>query len=221
MNNQEKLLVFLKGNPKAGVDAIVEGTGIHKLQVFKILKALVEKDKSVIMEKEEFGFVYSANIASTNEPKKGKEVASKKGAIMKPVPTKPVKEEETSVPSPSGKDFTKYKLEFDGTKLENLTKGRLAYHIVRLYVEKTKTITLKSLKEIFPDSIVKINAYGLVQDINYARKKSETRDRYFLKPEELIKLKKENKTIAVCNQISKKEIDVIIPIARKLGMKIK
>jgi len=219
MNNQEKLLEFLKGNPKAGVEAIVEGTGVHKLQVFKILKGLVEKDKSVIMEKEEFGFVYSTNGVSANEPKK--EVASKKGAIKKPVPAKPEKEEETSVPSPSGKDFTKYKLEFDGSKLENLTKGRLAYHIVRLYVEKQKSITLKSLKEIFPDSIVKINAYGLVQDINYARKKSETRDRYFLKPEELIKLKKDNKTIAVCNQISKKEIDVIIPIARKLGMKIK
>jgi hypothetical protein len=219
MKNQDQVLEFLRLNGKSGVDAIVEGTGIHKLSTFKILKGLVEKDKSVVMDKEQFGFVYSlvgneGVVAPPNE-ESPKEEGDDELDLSKPK-MKVVEK----APSHSGKDFTKYKLVFEGTKLEGLTKGRLALQIVKLYVGSKKGISLKALKEVFPDTIVKINSYGLVQELNFAQKKSETghRDRYFMKPEEVIKLK--DKTIAVCNQISLKEITVIIGIAKTLGMKV-
>ena len=59
----------------------------------------------------------------------------------------------------------------------------------------------------------------MFQDEDTARSLSGTRDRYFFKPEQLIKLK--DKTIAICNQWTADNIRPFLQAAKKAGYKIK
>lgn len=98
----------------------------------------------------------------------------------------------------------------------NLNKGRLALAIVTAYAKEKKP-TLKQALELWPDAIVP--PYGLIKPIADAKKMSEKYQRFFIKPEEEVKLK--DTTVAVSNQMTPERIDKIIAIARKLGYKIK
>jgi hypothetical protein len=111
----------------------------------------------------------------------------------------------------AGRDLTTYK--FNGTEYN---KGRLAHAIIAHYAEQEKP-TLKLALEIFLDEIVK--PYGIIKPIKQAKEMSKERQRFFIKPEEEIKLRDCN--IAVTNQWTPERINSIIAIGKKLGYKIK
>lgn len=111
-----------------------------------------------------------------------------------------------------GRDLTTYK--FNGNEYN---KGRLAHAIVS-QAATDKHFGLKGALEIFPDEIIK--PYGMIKSIKDAKEMSKERQRFFIKPEEEIKLK--DCTIAVSNQWTSERIEKLIAISKKqLGYKIK
>ena len=76
---------------------------------------------------------------------------------------------------------------------------------------------LSKLKELFPDTLQP--RYGTIQDVSKAKKLSEDRERFFLKPEQILKVG--DKRVAVCNQWGKHNIGGFVKIARSLGYNIK
>jgi hypothetical protein len=104
-----------------------------------------------------------------------------------------------------GRDLTKYK--FNGVEYN---KGRLVHAILNEYV-KTKKPTLKQALTLFPPEIVP--PYGTIAEVKEARKLSKLRPRFFLKDEELIRLK--DSVIAVSNQWTVDRVNRIITIAKK------
>lgn len=134
--------------------------------------------------------------------------------------SKPEQSKSSRTDNEGGRDFSKFTLAIQGgPKLENLSKGRLALSIIRLYLTKNKGATMSKLKEIFPAEMVK--PYGVIQELPAGRRISAKsgRDRYFMKQDEVIAVK--GKKVVVTNQWGKKELDLLIPIAKKLGMIVK
>lgn len=123
-------------------------------------------------------------------------------------------EGKTLGPKPKGgRDLTKYT--FNGKK--DLNKGRLALEIIAK-AAKDKRLSLKGALELFPDEI--IPPYGLIKPLAEAKKLSKERQRFFIKPEEEIKLR--DAVIAVSNQFTPERIQKVIEIGRKqLGYTIK
>lgn len=112
----------------------------------------------------------------------------------------------------TGRDLSTYK--FNGTEYN---KGRLAHAVVSFYVLEKKP-SLKALTELFPATL--IPPYGMIETIKKAKEISKERPRFFIKPEEEIKLR--DCSIAVSNQWTAERIEKLIAIARKqLGYKIK
>ncbi len=103
------------------------------------------------------------------------------------------------------RDLSTYK--FNGTEYK---KGRLALAIVTHYA-KEKRPTYKAAQEMFGDEIVP--AYGFLRKVAEAKKASKERQRFFIKPEEVIKLR--DCEICVSNQIGSGNIGKILAIARK------
>lgn len=122
-------------------------------------------------------------------------------------------DDETEEPmKKSGRDLSTYK--FNGA---DYNKGRLAHSIVAFYVLENKP-SLKALIELFPATL--IPPYGMIETIQKAKEISKERPRFFIKPEEEIKLR--DCSIAVSNQWTAERIEKLIAIARKqLGYKIK
>jgi sugar-specific transcriptional regulator TrmB len=125
----------------------------------------------------------------------------------------PEKEEKVTKPKKkAGRDLTTY--QFNG---ETYNKGRLAHAVIVQYAKEKKP-SLKTALELFKDEIVP--PYGLIKEIKEARKLSKPYLRFFIKPEEEIKLR--DCVIGVSNQWTPDRIETLIAIARKqLGYKIK
>ena len=115
------------------------------------------------------------------------------------------KTEKTKVAASGKRDLTKYTF----NKIE-YNKGRLAHAIIS-QAAKDKRLSLKGALELFPDEIVA--PYGLIKPIAEAKKLSKERQRFFVKPEEEIKLR--DAVIAVSNQFTPDRIAKVIAIARK------
>ena len=109
----------------------------------------------------------------------------------------------------------KYRLNDD---TEEFGKGGLVRVVIKLYVEQNPTVTYKQLKEIFPDTLMK--RFGVFEEIAKAKEISGKRDRYFFKPEQIIKLG-DKKQVAICSQWTATLIIPFIETATKLGFKIK
>jgi len=98
-------------------------------------------------------------------------------------------------------------------------KGRLVHKIISDHVAAAKgKMTYEQLRSAFPESIQK--------RFNVFKKEAETqalnsagRERFFSKPEELIKLK--NATIAVTNQWTAQSLAPFLKVAASLGYKVK
>lgn len=140
--------------------------------------------------------------------------------VVKTKPTKvKIEKERDEVEEPKektkkkiGRDLTTYK--FNGIEYN---KGRLAHAIVS-QASTDKCFGLKEALELFPDEIIK--PYGMIKSIKEAKLMSKERPRFFIKPEEEIKLK--DCTIAVSNQWTSERIERLIAISKKqLGYKIK
>jgi Fe2+ or Zn2+ uptake regulation protein len=131
----------------------------------------------------------------------------------KVVHEKEVQEEKVIKPKKkAGRDLTTY--QFNG---EAYNKGRLAHAVIAQYAKEKKP-SLKTALELFKDEIVP--PYGLIKEIKEARKLSKPYVRFFIKPEEEIKLR--DCVIGVSNQWTTDRIETLIVIARKqLGYKIK
>jgi len=123
----------------------------------------------------------------------------------------PVEDEQLATKS-KGRDNSTFK--YNGADFK---KGPLVRQIISDHVAANKGITYKKLKESFPDELLR--RFGVFQDEDTARELSGARDRYFFKPEHLIKLK--DKTIAVCNQWTAANIRPFLQAAKQLGYKIK
>ena len=108
----------------------------------------------------------------------------------------------------------KYRLNDD---TEEYGKGGLVRAVIKLYVEQNPTVTYKQLKEIFPDTLMK--RFGVFEEIAKAKELSGKRDRYFFKPEQIIKLG-DKKQVAICSQWTAGLIGPFIETATKLGFKI-
>ena len=199
---QEKVAEFIGANPASTKEAIGEATGVKGIVLVNTLKKLT-KDGAV------------------TEEGKGKEAtytASEEPAAEQPAAERPAEEVEEA----GGQEEAKPKSGRDNSTFKYLTgeykKGPLVRQIISDHVAATKgKISYKQLKEAFGDDLLK--RFGVFQDEDTARELSGARDRYFFKPEHLIKLK--DKTIAVCNQWTAANIRPFLEAAKKLGYKIK
>ncbi|MBL7935983.1 MAG: hypothetical protein JNM51_09290 [Bacteroidia bacterium] len=104
-----------------------------------------------------------------------------------------------------GRDLTTYK--FNNNEYN---KGRLALAVITQYAKEKKP-SLKSALLIFEDHL--IPPYGCIKEINEAKKVGKGYPRFFIKPEEEVKLRDCN--IAVSNQWTTERIDKLIAIAKK------
>jgi hypothetical protein len=189
---------FLRANPASTKEAIGEGTGIKGIILVNALKKLTG----------EGGLVQEG---------KGKEAtySLEETLVFEKTQVEPTAEEEIDekeVAKSTGRDNSK--LKFNG---QEYGKGPLVRAVIAQHVADNPKITYKQLKEIFPDELLK--RFGIFQDETTARSLSGARDRYFFKPEHLIKLK--DKTIAVCNQFTSDNIRSFLQAAKKAGYKIK
>jgi len=234
MNTDEQVLDFIKANPNSNKAAITTGTGIKGLPLFNLLKKLVT-DGQIISEGDGNNATYSLNESFTevkaSEENAGTEeqneqteqpgvIATDEGAevqagaeVKEEVKEEPSAETKTTK-STTSRDNSKYK--FNG---KEYGKGPLVRAVVAKYVEDQPDTTYKQLKEIFPDTLMK--RFGVFANETEAKKLSGSKPRYFLKPEQMIKIKGQKEPIAICNQWTAALIEPFIKVAKELGYKIK
>ena len=171
MENNQELLTFLAANPKSTKEAIRAATSLNGLFLFNLLKKLVSENK--VAEVDEDGI----KLYSLGDVKH-------KGIAPELVKKEPV-------PKSADRDSSKYR--FNGQKYG---KGPLVRAIVEQYVKDNPIITYDELKKVFPNTLMP--RLGVFEDVETAKKLARGGNRYFTKPEHIIKLA--NKKIVVCNQ---------------------
>ena len=192
----KKVVEFLQSNPASSKEEIGTATKVKGLELTNVLKR-IRKDGTLVEEGlgAELKLSFKEVEASSTETEE----------VVTPV------EEEVKVSK--GRNNQKFK--FNGNEYG---KGPLVREVVREYVAGHPKVTLKQLKEIFPDELLK--RFGIFQEESVAKTLSGARDRYFFKEEQLIKLG-DKKVIAVCNQLTSDNIQPFLKAARALGFKIK
>ncbi len=216
----DKLVAFLKENPNATRTAITEGTKLNGLNLFNSLKKLVKDGQvstSGVGQDATYSLdeTYSEDSAAETIPavkgkSKPKAAAKKKAAPVKKQQTV----EEADASKPDRRDNSKYK--FNG---EQYGKGPLVRILVAQYVQDNPGVTYKQLKEVFPDTLMK--RFGVFANESEAKKLSGNKPRYFLKAEQMVKIKGQKEPIAICNQWTTALIEPFIKVAKELGYKIK
>ena len=197
--DNEKVAEFIAANPGANKAAIVEGTGVKGIILHNILKKMVNAE-----ELTESGTGKEATYTTVEPTAKQPQVETSKDADN-------VEEGEQRRVS-TGRDTTKFK--YNG--MDNLGKGPLVREVVRKYVEDNKP-TIKQLKEVFPDELLK--RFGVFQEEDQARSIQGSRDRYFWKPEHQISVR--GKVIVVCSQWTSETLKVFIKHCKTIGISIK
>ncbi len=235
MNKQ--VIDFLKENPTSKKAAITTATGIKGLPLFNLLKKLVT-DGQITSAGEGNNATYSLNESYTEvdgpdenagtdeqneQPEQpGSEVKEEvKEEQPGPILDDEVKKEETvtkeiTTKATTNRDNSKYTL---NNSKETYGKGPLVRAMVAKYVEDHPDTTYKQLKEIFPDTLMK--RFGVFANETEAKKLSGSKPRYFLKPEQMIKIKGQKEPIAICNQWTAALIEPFIKVAKELGYKVK
>ena len=220
--NEEAVIGFITANPGSTKATISEGTDLKGLPLFNLLKKL-EKQGTITVEGGGADATYSINKSEGeeeqdiddegNEGEDGEENEEEGDdeETTNEEEEEPAKDKKVTV-KPSTRDNSKFK--FEG---EEYGKGPLVRAVVAKYVEDNPGVTVKKLKEAFPDELLK--RFGIFQDEATAREISGKGDRYFLKEAQLIKLK--DKKIAVCNQFTAANIQPFLKVAKTLGFKIK
>ena len=246
MNTNEQVLDFIKANPNSNKAAITAGTGIKGLPLFNLLKKLVT-DGQITSAGEGNNMTYTLNenytevkaseenagteqeneqteqpgVIFTDEVKEVQTGAEVKEEVTEEPPAivgevkkdEPIAEEKTTKAASTTRDNSKYK--FNG---EEYGKGPLVRAVVAKYVEDHPDVTYKQLKEVFPDTLMK--RFGVFASESEAKKLSGNKPRYFLKPEQMIKIKGLKEPICVTNQWTATLILPFIECVRKLGIKI-
>jgi len=212
--NEKKVIEFLKKTPNANKADITAATTVSGLPLFNFLRRL---EKAEYMTIQGTGADVTINW-NEEQPQIQAEgvvenvVAAEKPKVVKKKNAAPVDEVTATATS---RDNTTY--QFMG---ETYGKGKLILAVVTQYIKDNPTVTYAKLKtDIFPDTLLK--RFGIVQLESKAREISGKRDRYFLKETQLIKIKGQKEGLAVCNQITSKNIVPFLDACRKLGLKIK
>ena len=237
--NEQVLDLLKKGN--ANKAAITEATGgIKGIQLFNLLKkmladgqitslgegnetmyALAEpqtEEQPTVVDTNQSGIVAEEIQATTEHAGQAEQPATIVDEAAKEEDTK--KEDTqagkaTVTKATTSRDNSKFK--FNGE--EGLGKGPLVRAIVAKYVEDHPDTTYKQLKEVFPDTLMK--RFGVFANETDAKKLSGNKPRYFLKPEQMIKIKGQKEPIVICNQWTAALIEPFIKVAKELGYKIK
>lgn len=114
----------------------------------------------------------------------------------------------------NSRDYTKYR--FNGKP--DLTKGRLVLEVVRKYCEDNPETNFAQLSQIFPKELQ--GSMGVLNEFNNLKESQKASRRFYIKSEEIIKLKNDEK-ITVCTQWGKGNLDNFIEhITQKLGYEI-
>lgn len=206
MNNteaREKIIAIITEKKKVSpteINYITKGK-IATVQIYGIAKKLAEEGVIAIEEADKNKFYSLAE-------KKKEQSEAKEQPGTEAEKTEEKKPSRYSVEK-SKRDFSKYRL--NGGK-ETFNKGRLAHAIIA-QAAKDKRLSLKGALELFDPEGNAIPPYGLIKPIAEAKKLSVERLRFFIKPEEEIKLR--DATIAVSNQFTPERINRLIEIARK------
>ena len=218
----EQVIEFLKGTPNSNKAAITGATGMKGLPLYTALKALLKEGRITSTgEGNETTYSLDENYkqdqagedqtGATENPESIEPIVEGEKKEDKPQPNA----EETKVKETTSRDNSKYK--FNGE--DGLGKGPLVRAVVAKYVEDNPDTTHKQLKEIFPDTLMK--RFGVFANETEAKKLSGNKPRYFLKPEQMIKIKGQKEPIAICNQWTAALIEPFIKVAKELGYKIK
>jgi hypothetical protein len=202
-NNETMVVAYITKNPNSTAEQIATGTAIFKLHVFKVLKRLVETEQIVPSANKPVAYSLVNHNKKTNPDaiRVRKMSQEEKG------------EAESVLPKPKREGRDTSKLKFLG---KEYFKGPLVLAVITHHC-KTHKMTVAKLKETFPEELQP--RYSTVQLQNMARKLSEGRDRFFLKPDQLIKIG--DAKVAVCNQWTSANIVPFLKIAKKLGYAIK
>ena len=194
---QQKVVDFIKTHPDATPEIIIDGTNMPKITAYSALKSLVTA-KAIVMKEADGKKTYSVLVEATTE---------RPLVVTTNTNHTEEKKEVKKKPTDGKRDFTKYK--FNG---EEHSKGGLVRAMVAQYA-KDKKPSMAKLKEVFPDEL--IPTYGVFQEVSVAKKRSGDKQRYFLKPEQVIKLK--DKSVAVTNQLTSAYLETFLAVAKKLG----
>jgi len=217
----EQVIEFLKGTPNSNKAAITEATGIKGLPLFNILKRL-QNDGQITSAGEGNNTTYSLD-ENYKEEQAGEDQTgvTENPEVIAPIVDGGKKEDkpqpnaaEPKVKEATSRDNSKYK--FNG---EEYGKGPLVRAVVAKYVEDHPDTTHKQLKEIFPDTLMK--RFGVFANETEAKKLSGNKPRYFLKPEQMIKIKGQKEPVCVCNQWSASLMPNLLAVIKELGYKIK
>ena len=245
----EQVIEFLKGTPNSNKVAITAATGIKGLPLFNLLKKMLG-DGQISAQGEGQETTYSISEAAGIEPateeqhvidetpqsqvdtdvKTGtgeqNEQTEQPGAevneeVKEAQPGANVGDEKKDEPVIE-KTITKGTTSRDNSKFTfngvELGKGPLVRAVVAKYVEDHPETTYKQLKEIFADTLMK--RFGVFACETEAKKLSGNKPRYFLKPEQMIKIKGQKEPIAICNQWTAALTEPFIKAAKELGYKI-
>ena len=167
--------------------------------------------------------------ATTSKKPSPKKAGAKKGAgkseeapaeVVEVVTTQteteiPVEDEQLATGKGKGRNNDKYKIAGD---TQVYGKGRIIQAAVRKYVADHPKVTIKQLKEVFPDEL--LARFGVFQDeIGANNLASAGRQRYFMGENDGIKLG-DKKVVYTCSQLTAKNIVPIIEACKKAGIKI-
>ncbi|PZF72600.1 hypothetical protein [Taibaiella soli] len=191
-NKSEIILAYLKSNPGATKVQISQATAIKGLELFNLLRMLTRE--RIIQED-----------SSGNEP-----VYTVFSEMPEPKEETP-EEVELKKRIKAGRDVSQYT--FNG---RSYGKGPLVRAVVAQYVLDHPEITYKELKEVFPDDLLK--RFGIFQDQKTAKEIAPKGNRYFTKPEQVIKLK--DREVVVCSQFTLENLQPFLKVARALGYEI-
>ena len=215
----DAILEFIKSNAGATIDGIKEGNPkVSDIMVRKVLKDLQAENLLTVGDDGGYTFISKKNGASVETKVESKKIDKKE--VAKPelktgkMAEKTTEEEDLGAPSISGRDNSKY--DFDGQKA--LSKGRLVLAVVRKYVEDNPKASLAKVQEVFDSKNIQ-KRYGVLEEVSKAKKHTKNnRDRYFLKPEDVIKIG--NQKAAVTNQWGADSLKPLLAIIKGLGYKV-
>ncbi len=113
----------------------------------------------------------------------------------------------------TNRDLTKYR--FNGV---TYGKGRLVHAIVSHYIQHHPDITFDELLAKFPNRLQ--GSLGVVEELSQITDASKRNHRYFARPDELIQLPKEQRTVVVSSQWGLNTRDFINYVTEAFGYQI-
>jgi hypothetical protein len=220
-SQEDKVLEFLSKFSPASAGVIETGTGIFKLNVYKIMKKLTESGK-VLIDKEGKPPIYSLANKADETGKAGKKDATAKKEKTEKIDKKPVvkkatifKDDEVALTKEGGRDVSK----FIFNKVA-YPKSRCVLEVIRQYAKDHPKITLQILQTVFKSNDLQ-KRYGTIVEL-YAAKKFETssgRPRHFMKSTDIINVN--GRKVVVSNQWDANNFEAFRKICTSLKYTIK